>query len=50
VVGVCPGKYDRFYYDPTYKQCVPFVYGGCLGNTNNFKTKLDCEQERESLL
>jgi Kunitz/Bovine pancreatic trypsin inhibitor domain len=46
VVGICPGEYDRFYYDQTYKQCVPFVYSGCLGNTNNFKNKQDCEKER----
>ena len=44
VSGVCTGNYESYYYDPTFKQCVAFNYGGCLGNANRFKTKLDCEQ------
>jgi hypothetical protein len=44
VSGICTGNYEQFYYDPAYKQCVAFTYGGCLGNANRFKTKLDCEQ------
>jgi hypothetical protein len=44
VSGICTGRYEQWYYDPAYKQCVSFHYGGCLGNANRFNTKLDCEQ------
>ena len=43
MTGICDGHYERFYYDHTYKQCLEFGYGGCLGNENKFKTKIDCE-------
>jgi len=44
VRGICTGDYERFYYDSTYKQCVSFSYGGCLGNANKFESKLECDQ------
>ncbi|XP_035222092.1 papilin-like [Stegodyphus dumicola] len=38
--GPCPSKVERYYYNG--KSCEKFIYGGCGGNTNNFKTKEDC--------
>ncbi|VEN50612.1 unnamed protein product [Callosobruchus maculatus] len=43
--GPCRGEYARFYYDKESKQCVPFLYGGCKGNNNNFLTIEACKQK-----
>ncbi|VDK55795.1 unnamed protein product [Gongylonema pulchrum] len=32
-----------FYYDAFSGKCHPFIYGGCGGNLNKFKTKEECE-------
>ncbi|XP_063436547.1 actinia tenebrosa protease inhibitors-like [Mytilus trossulus] len=42
VVGPCRGSFPRFHYDVKTGLCKKFVYGGCGGNENNFKTKKDC--------
>lgn len=42
--GPCRGKYQRFAYDGERDTCVPFFYGGCRGNRNNFLTNEDCLQ------
>ncbi|CAN8031690.1 unnamed protein product [Ixodes persulcatus] len=41
--GVCRGRIYRFYYNQSSGQCLPFIYGGCMGNPNNFWTIEDCE-------
>ncbi|KAL3099553.1 hypothetical protein niasHS_003008 [Heterodera schachtii] len=33
---------SRFFYQSTNSSCVPFIYTGEGGNTNNFLTELDC--------
>lgn len=43
-VGPCRGAYDRFFYDHRRGACVPFIYGGCRGNQNNFLTLEDCSE------
>jgi len=43
VVGSCKASFPRFYYDLNMKKCKEFIYGGCGGNDNNFKTKDECE-------
>lgn len=40
--GPCNGYFNRFYYEPNKQMCVPFVYGGCRGNRNNFLTIEEC--------
>ena len=31
-----------FYYDKTENACKKFIYGGCNGNGNRYKTKEQC--------
>jgi hypothetical protein len=33
----------KFYYDKVHEACLPFEYGGCRGNENNFDSKQKCE-------
>ncbi|XP_058806520.1 papilin [Phymastichus coffea] len=42
--GPCEGYYPTWYYDVDRKQCGQFIYSGCLGNKNNFKTRQECEE------
>ncbi|XP_067942908.1 kunitz-type serine protease inhibitor 6-like [Watersipora subatra] len=41
--GPCRSYFQRYYYNEDRQRCEMFVYGGCLGNTNNFRTKYECE-------
>jgi uncharacterized lipoprotein YbaY len=43
-IGSCRKSESRFYYNSLKKACEEFTYGGCDGNANNFKTKLECEK------
>ncbi|XP_042901645.1 papilin isoform X2 [Parasteatoda tepidariorum] len=36
--GHCSYSQSRFYYDPMKQMCLPFVYKGCGGNKNRFKS------------
>ncbi|XP_064838866.1 tissue factor pathway inhibitor 2-like [Oncorhynchus masou masou] len=40
--GPCKVYLQRYYYNTFTQQCEAFVYGGCEGNANNFKTFLSC--------
>lgn len=42
VTGVCKANHNRWYYNHKEGSCRPFVYGGCGGNGNNFKTADEC--------
>nr|D5J9Q8.1 RecName: Full=Kunitz-type serine protease inhibitor isoform 5; Flags: Precursor [Bungarus flaviceps flaviceps]ADF50029.1 kunitz-type serine protease inhibitor isoform 5 [Bungarus flaviceps] len=42
--GPCHGRKFAFYYHPASNKCKEFVYGGCGGNDNNFKTKDKCQR------
>ncbi|KAH3892698.1 hypothetical protein DPMN_016823 [Dreissena polymorpha] len=42
--GNCLAYIQNWRYDSTAGNCVQFVYGGCGGNSNNFKTKEECER------
>ncbi|XP_065281484.1 papilin-like [Dermacentor albipictus] len=41
--GPCRGYFPRYYYNVTTDTCEVFIYGGCQGNANNFKTLTQCE-------
>ncbi|XP_069861927.1 kunitz-type protease inhibitor 1 [Dipodomys merriami] len=41
-VGRCRGSFPRWYYDPTEQICKRFIYGGCLGNKNNYLREEEC--------
>lgn len=43
IAGPCDGYYPSWYYDPNRRQCLQFIYGGCLGNNNKFQTLQECE-------
>ncbi|XP_067410038.1 chelonianin-like [Emydura macquarii macquarii] len=40
--GPCEARISRYFYNPASRQCEHFIYGGCKGNENNFKTKAEC--------
>lgn len=40
--GLCRGMFPRFYYDPEQDDCLTFIYGGCQGNDNNFRSADEC--------
>lgn len=40
--GYCKRYIVRWYFDGEVGVCRPFVYGGCGGNKNNFKTQEEC--------
>ena len=44
ISGPCEGYFPTWYYDTGRKQCGQFVYGGCLGNANKFKSREECEE------
>lgn len=39
--GSCKADFNRYAFDGN--ECVPFSFGGCEGNENNFVTLEDCE-------
>ncbi|XDV17213.1 hypothetical protein PO909_016584 [Leuciscus waleckii] len=45
VQGPCKHWEARWAYNRLVKQCTPFVYGGCRGNKNNFRTRNECDAE-----
>ncbi|KAJ8945427.1 hypothetical protein NQ318_009883 [Aromia moschata] len=42
--GPCQGYFSRWYFESTKQMCLPFVYGGCRGNRNNFLTAEECNE------
>lgn len=42
--GPCPGSALRWYYDAERGTCSQFVYGGCKGNANRFRSLAACQQ------
>ena len=41
--GICTAICPRWYYDASVGCCLPFTYGCCCENDNNFKTRQLCE-------
>ncbi|KAG5871898.1 hypothetical protein JTB14_030952 [Gonioctena quinquepunctata] len=42
--GLCKAAFTKYFYDSSDGICKTFVYGGCRGNRNNFKTHEECIQ------
>ncbi|XP_024857047.1 WAP four-disulfide core domain protein 8 isoform X4 [Bos taurus] len=42
--GHCKNTVQQWYFNTKERVCKPFLYGGCLGNANNFSKKEDCMQ------
>ena len=40
--GPCYARAIRYFYNAHTSQCETFVYGGCMGNSNNFPSAEDC--------
>lgn len=47
LVGKCLDSQDyhkRWYYDDSRGNCVSFIYSGCAGNQNNFRSFESCTE------
>ncbi|XP_048876060.1 protein AMBP [Brienomyrus brachyistius] len=42
--GPCFAMFSRYFYNSTLMACQEFIFGGCLGNQNNFLTEKACLQ------
>ncbi|XP_030388732.1 kunitz-type serine protease inhibitor B1-like isoform X2 [Gopherus evgoodei] len=42
--GPCEALIPRFFYNPASRTCESFIYGGCQGNGNNFRTLPECQR------
>ena len=41
--GPCLALIPRWYFNSNSGKCELFMYGGCLGNANNFASKVKCQ-------
>ena len=41
-VGPCTQYIKRWYYNSITRDCEEFTYGGCVGNHNNFESRMQC--------
>ncbi|CAL4099000.1 unnamed protein product, partial [Meganyctiphanes norvegica] len=41
-IGMCRAAFPKFYYDPSTSTCLQFIFGGCGGNDNQYKTAEEC--------
>ena len=46
--GPCKASFPRWFYDVKKGKCSQFIYGGCDGNKNNFRTEEECEKRCDS--
>ena len=45
--GLCNAAFPRYYFNESTGMCEKFIYGGCGGNKNNFKTIGECKSTCE---
>jgi hypothetical protein len=50
VTGPCRAFLRRWFYNSSAAECQPFVFGGCYGNDNNYRTQPDCKRICEGQL
>ncbi len=48
-VGPCEALVPRWFHNVDTGQCEPFIWGGCLGNANNFATEAECAGRCETV-
>jgi len=41
--GPCRGNFQRWYFDVANDSCMPFTFGGCKGNDNQFSSLQECQ-------
>ena len=46
--GWCQEYHPSWAYDPKFGMCVAFIYGGCGGTANRFKTRKQCQKACET--
>ncbi|KAK1803196.1 hypothetical protein P4O66_021726 [Electrophorus voltai] len=44
VQGPCRNWEVRWAYNAPSRHCQPFIYGGCHGNSNSFRSRAECEE------
>nr|P81162.1 RecName: Full=Protease inhibitor carrapatin [Rhipicephalus microplus] len=42
--GPCKGFMPMWWYNIFTSQCEEFIYGGCQGNDNRYRTKEECDK------
>ncbi|KAG8543467.1 hypothetical protein GDO81_024599 [Engystomops pustulosus] len=42
VTGRCKASFAQWGFDAGQGQCIRFIYGGCRGNGNSFRTESEC--------
>ncbi|VDP11473.1 unnamed protein product, partial [Soboliphyme baturini] len=47
--GPCSDRQVRFYYNLKSRRCQQFTFGGCLGNSNNFRSLEQCQKKCEKV-
>ena len=47
VIGLCRAAIPAFSYNQAQGKCQAFLYGGCGGNDNRFKTMAECQDTCE---
>jgi len=47
--GPCSERQARWFYDQSERRCMPFYYGGCQGNANNYESEDACQQSCRAL-
>ena len=40
--GPCRAMYRRYFFNRNTQNCEEFIWGGCMGNSNNFRTRDQC--------
>ena len=45
VTGPCRARIPRWYFNYKTKRCERFIYGGCRGNKNNFRSLSSCQKK-----
>ena len=48
--GSCTNNITRWYFNDAFGRCQKFIYGGCGGNRNNFKSLENCLQRCGKLI